>query len=75
MINCLVMMVCFVLPALIAFNYLDMPALRFEQDLRVVKNIDLQKKEQLGTALDGLLLFVDICFCFDVLGNFFAPFF
>ena len=75
MINCLVMMVCFVLPALIAFNYSDMPALRFEQDLRVVKNIDLQKKEQLGTALDGLLLFVDICFCFDVLGNFFAPFF
>ena len=25
MINCLVMMVCFVLPALIAFNYSDMP--------------------------------------------------
>ena len=75
MINCLVMMVCFVLPALIAFNYSDMPALRYEQDLRMVKNLDLQKKEQLESTLDGFLLFVDLCFCLDVLGNFFAPFF
>ena len=75
MINCLVMMVCFVLPALIAFNYSDMPALRYEQDLRLVKSLDLQKKEQLESTLDGFLLFVDLCFCLDVLGNFFAPFF
>ena len=75
MINCLVMMVCFVLPALIAFNYSDMPALRYEEDMRVVKNLDLQKKEQLETSFDRFLLFVDICFCLDVVGNFFAPFF
>ena len=43
--------------------------------MRVVKNLDLQKKEQLETSFDRFLLFVDICFCLDVVGNFFAPFF
>jgi potassium channel len=70
----LVMTVCFVQPALIAFSLKDSPQLALEEDLSVVKRIRPQKNTE-QTTLDKFLLFVDIAFCFDVVMNFMAPFY